>query len=328
MVRGNACQGLNHRKGETGRKGRRPLSVILGSLGLGLCLLAIAVPARAGQSSDDATQIERGRYLFAAGGCNACHTDKKNGGAMLGGGVALDTPFRRFYTPNISADPDHGIGRWSEADFLRALQQGIAPDGSYYYPAFPYTAYTKAKPEDLRAIRAYILSLPPAQTPNKPHDLHFPYNWRPLLGFWRRLNFKEGSWTENPAHDASWNRGAYLTEALGHCEECHTPRGWLGGLEHKLAFSGTAAAAGGIGKVPNITPDPQTGIGSWSKEQVMRVLKDGALPNFDYVGDGMGEVVSENTGKLTDADRAAIADYLMSLPPIRNDAAKATQADY
>jgi mono/diheme cytochrome c family protein len=286
------------------------------------------MPARADTSSDNATLVERGAYLFAAGGCNACHTDRKNGGALLGGGVALDTPFGRFYTPNISADPDHGIGRWSEADFLRALQQGIAPDGSYYYPAFPYTAYTKAKPEDLLAIRAYILSLPPAPTPNKPHELRFPYSWRPLVGFWRLINFKEGAWAENPARDASWNRGAYLTEALGHCEECHTPRGSLGGLEHKLAFSGTGTAAGGIGKVPNITPDPETGIGSWSKDQVVRVLKDGALPDFDYVGDGMGEVVSENTGKLTDADRAAIADYLMSLPPIRNDAAKATQPDY
>jgi len=148
------------------------------------------------------------------------------------------------------------------------------------------------------------------------------------LGVWRLMNFEEaGPWKDDPSHDASWNRGAYLTEALGHCAECHTPRGSLGGLERSLAYSGTAAGPLG-GKIPNITPDPQTGIGSWSKDQVVRVLKDGALPNFDYVGDGMGEVVSEDTSKLTDADRAAIVDYLLSLPPIRNDAAKATQPGY
>ncbi|HWA41601.1 MAG TPA: cytochrome c [Hypericibacter adhaerens] len=296
-------------------------------LGLALVLLSGAVPARA-DSAADADQVARGAYLFAAGGCGACHTDTKHGGAVLGGGVALDTPFGRFYTPNISADPDHGIGRWSETDFLRALQQGIAPDGRYYYPAFPYTAYSKARPEDLLAIRAYILSLPPVTAASKPHELSFPFSWRSLLGVWRVMNFTAGPvWTDDPGRDASWNRGGYLVEALGHCAECHTPRGMLGGLERDLAYSGTAAAPGG-GKVPNITPDPETGIGGWSKEQVIALLKDGALPDFDYVGDGMGEVVSENTSKLTDEDRAAMADYLMSLPPIRNDAAKATQPGY
>ena len=323
MVRNKACQGLNRRVAPAG--GIR--GAILAFFCLGFALLPLSAPAQA-DTTADADRIERGAYLFAAGGCGACHTDKKHGGAVLGGGVALDTPFGRFYTPNISADPEHGIGRWSEADFLRALQQGIAPDGSYYYPAFPYTSYTKAKPEDLLAIRAYILSLPPAPTANKPHELGFPFSWRALLGVWRFMNFEQGgAWADDPSRDASWNRGAYLTEALGHCAECHTPRGILGGLERSLAYSGSAPAPGG-GKVPNITPDPQTGIGSWSKEQVIHVLTDGALPNFDYIGAGMGEVVNENTSKLTDADRAAIADYLMSLPPIRNDAAKATQPGY
>ena len=323
MVRKKACQGLNRRIASAG--GIRGLAVAF--FCLALAGLAPSTAARA-DSAADAARMAQGAYLFAAAGCNACHTDKKHGGALLGGGVALDTPFGRFYTPNISADPEHGIGRWSEADFLRALQQGIAPDGSYYYPAFPYTSYTKAKPEDLLAIRAYILSLPPAPTPNKAHELSFPFSWRALLGIWRFMNFMPGpAWADDPSRDATWNRGAYLAEALGHCAECHTPRGMLGGLERDLAYSGTASAPG-IGKVPNITPDPQTGIGSWSKEQVIHVLTDGALPNFDYVGAGMGEVVSENTSKLTDADRAAIADYLLSLKPIRNDAAKATQPGY
>ena len=322
IVGKKACQGLNRPDAAGGRG-----TTIRALLCLALAFLPLWNPAWADDVAD-AAQIARGAYLFSAAGCNACHTDKKHGGAQLGGGLALDTPFGRFYTPNISADPEHGIGRWSEAEFLRALQQGIGPDGSYYYPAFPYTSYTRAKPEDLLAIRAYILSLPPTPTPNKPHELRFPFSWRALLGIWRFLNFTPGPvWVDYPGHDVAWNRGAYLTEALGHCAECHTPRGMLGGLERDLAYSGSTSALG-IGRVPNITPDPQSGIGSWSKEQVIRALSDGALPNFDYVGSGMGEVVGENTSKLTDADRAAIADYLLSLKPIRNEAAKATQPGY
>ncbi|MFZ5792784.1 MAG: c-type cytochrome [Pseudomonadota bacterium] len=288
-------------------------------------VLATLPSARADTAGPN--QIERGAYLFAAGGCAACHTDTKHGGTPLGGGVALDTPFGRFYTPNISADREHGIGAWSDRDFLRALHEGIAPDGRYYYPAFPYTSYTKASDEDLLAIKAYIFSLPSAPTVNRPHELSFPFGWRALLGIWRAMNFEPGRFAPDPAKSESWNRGAYLAEALGHCGECHTPRGFLGGFERDRAYAGTAKGPDG-GKVPDITSDPDTGIGRWSKDQIVHVLRDGALPDFDYVGGAMAAVVKENTSKLTDADRAAIADYLMSLPPIRNDAAKATQPGF
>jgi mono/diheme cytochrome c family protein len=288
-------------------------------------MAAVLASTAAGSAvAADAEQLARGAYVFAAAGCGYCHTDTKHGGAALAGGRALDTPFGRFYTPNITADPDTGIGRWSDADFLRALQEGIAPDGGYLYPAFPFTAYTKATEQDLLDLKAYIFSLPPVRAENKPHELVFPFGWRTLLGIWRGLNFEPARMAADASRSASWNRGAYLAEALGHCQECHTPRGMLGGLDRDAPYSGTPEGPDGT-KVPNITPDPETGIGHWSREQVVRVLTDGALPDFDYVGGLMTEVVRNSTSLLTAEDRAAVAEYLLSLPPVRNADARATQ---
>lgn len=296
-------------------RGCRILAALAGPLlGLGLASAAAADPA----------QLERGAHLFAAAGCAYCHTDTKNGGAMLAGGRALDTPFGRFHTPNITADPATGIGGWSDADFLRALREGIAPDGSYYYPAFPFTSYTHATDQDLLDIKAHIFSLPPVVAEDKPHELSFPFGWRALLAVWRGLNFEPQRFEPDAARSAGWNRGGYLVEALGHCQECHTPRGWLGGLDEDAAFSGTTDGPDG-GKVPNITPDEETGIGRWEADQVARVLADGALPDFDYVGGAMAEVVRNSTSRLTPEDRAAIAEYLLALPPIPNPDARATQ---
>jgi mono/diheme cytochrome c family protein len=286
--------------------------------------LVVAVATDAAADSADPARVAHGAYVLAAAGCAFCHTDTKNAGAPLAGGRALDTPFGTFYTPNITADPDTGIGRWSDADFLRALREGIAPDGSYFYPAFPYPSYARASEQDLLDLKAYIFSLPPVKAANKPHELDFPFSWRALLAVWRLLNFDPQPLVADPARSAAWNRGAYLVESLGHCEECHTPRGVLGGLEYDRAFSGTAEGPEG-GKIPNITPDPETGIGRWSAGQVARLLTDGALPDFDYVGSVMTEVVRDSTSRLTPEDRAAIAEYLLSRPPIRNPDAKATQ---
>jgi len=286
--------------------------------------LLVAATTNAVADGADPASVARGAYVFIAAGCGYCHTDTKNGGAALAGGRALDTPFGRFYTPNITADPDTGIGRWSDADFLRALREGIAPDGSYLYPAFPYTSYARASEQDLLDLRAYIFSLPPVSAANKPHELDFPFGWRRLLAVWRFLNFDPQPVVADPARTPGWNRGAYLVEALGHCQECHTPRGMLGGLEYDQALSGTTDGPEGA-KVPNITPDPETGIGGWSAGQLVRVLTDGALPDFDYVGSVMTEVVRNSTSRFTPEDRAAVAEYLLSLPPIRNPAARATQ---
>lgn len=289
-----------------------------------LAALLVAATTGAGAADADPAAVARGAYIFAAAGCGYCHTDTKNSGMPLAGGRALDTPFGRFYTPNITADPDTGIGRWSDADFLRALREGVAPDGSYLYPAFPYTSYAKATDQDLLDLKAYIFSLPPVGAANKPHELDFPFGWRSLLAVWRWLNFDPQPVVADPTRSAAWNRGAYLAEALGHCQECHTPRGLLGGLDYDQAFAGTSDGPDGA-KVPNITPDPETGIGGWSAAQVARVLTDGALPDFDYVGGAMTEVVRNSTSALSAEDRAAIAEYLLALPPIRNADARATR---
>jgi mono/diheme cytochrome c family protein len=240
----------------------------------------------------------------------------KNNGPLGAGGRALATPFGTFYGPNITPHPELGIGRWSEADFIRALREGTRPDGTHYFPVFPYTSYTRIADQDLRDLRAYIFSLPPVARPNRPHDVRFPFNLRFLLGFWRWLYFWPGAFRPDPARSAEINRGVYLVEALGHCEQCHTPRTALGGLDRDFYLAGTRRGPDGA-RVPNITPDPATGIGRWSPEDLMDLLSQGMTPDGDFVGATMAEVVRSSTSRLSEADRAAITAYLRSLPPIR-----------
>ena len=273
----------------------------------------------------DQAQIDRGAYVFAAADCAACHTDVKGKGPPLAGGRPLKTPFGIFYSPNITPDPDTGIGRWSDADFVNALRNGVAPDGGHLFPVFPYPSFTKMTDQDMLDLKAYLFSLPPVVHPNKEHDVDFPFGWRFTLGVWKMLNFDAGPYVPDPKQSAEWNRGAYLVQAVAHCGECHTPRGWLGGLEQSSAFSGTKDGPDGL-KVPNITPDKDTGVGSWSQSDLVRVLRTGQLPDGDFVGPGMGEVVENGTSKLTDADRQAIAVYLATVPPLTGEV-KATKPD-
>jgi mono/diheme cytochrome c family protein len=280
-----------------------------------LGLWAVALAPAAGRADEAA--VERGRYLMAAGGCYACHTDAKNKGEPLAGGTAIKTPFGTFYGPNITPDPTYGIGRWSDADFIRALREGIGPDGRHFFPAFPYPSFTKITDSDLKDLKAYIFSLKPVAKPSRPHDIGFPFNIRFLQVFWRWLYFTEGPFKADPTKPAEWNRGAYLVQALGHCGECHTPRTRLGGLETDRTMAGTFNAAENA-LIPNITLDPETGIGKWSEEDYLTAFKMGMLPDGDFIGSLMGPVVSEGTSKLTDSDLKAMVAYLRSLPPIRN----------
>ncbi len=265
----------------------------------------------------DAPDPARGKYLLAAGGCAACHTDKKNKGRPLAGGRALKTPFGVFFTPNITPDKKTGIGNWSDADFVRALRHGVAPDGSHYFPAFPYPSYTRMTERDMLDLKAYLFTLAPVVQANKPHQLKTPFGWRFLVGFWKTLYFTPGPLVPEPRKDDVWNRGAYLVRALGHCGECHTPRDALGGPKRGMELAGTDAGPEG-GVIPNITPDEETGIGRWSAGDIASLLESGLMPDADYVGGQMGEVVDENTGRLTDADRRAIVAYLRALDPVRN----------
>jgi len=297
-----------------------------GGLRLTALAPAAALACWAASAAADQAQIERGAYLFVAADCGPCHTNVEAKGPLLAGGRPLATPFGTFYSPNITPDPDTGIGRWTDADFIGALRHGVSPAGDHYFPAFPYPSFTGMTDQDILDLKAYLFSLPPVAQPNREHEIDVPYGWRFSVWFWKQLNFTEGPFAPDPAQNAEWNRGAYLVEALGHCGECHTPRGWLGGVDTAAAYSGNTEGPDGE-KVPNITPDPETGIGTWSPADIVRVLRTGQLPDGDFVGSIMGEVVDASTSKLTDADRQAIATYLATVPPVANPDARATKAE-
>ena len=281
-----------------------------------IAALTLFLSAGAAAAADEG-QLARGEYIYHAANCQSCHTDAKNKGALLAGGRPLETPFGTFYSPNITPDEETGIGGWSDQDFIAALREGRAPDGSHYFPVFPYTSYSGMTDEDMLDLKAYIDSLPAVQQENKAHEVDFPFGWRFLQGPWKWLNFTAGPFEPDPDRSEEWNRGAYLVEVLGHCQECHTPRGLLGGLDESLAFAGAKEGPDGE-PVPNITPDEATGIGNWRDNDLTFMFKTSLTPSGDAVGGGMGEVVQNSTRYLTDEDLKAIVTYLRSLEPIEN----------
>jgi mono/diheme cytochrome c family protein len=272
----------------------------------------------------DTAAVKRGEYLFNAGGCLGCHTDTKNNGVLLAGGRALGTPFGTFYGPNITPDIQYGLGRWSEADFIRAMRHGERPNGANLFPVFPYTSFTKIGDADLKDLWAYLRTVAPVAQPNREHDVGFPFNIRAGMTAWKWLNFTAGAFRPDPARPAEVNRGAYLVQALAHCGECHTPRNIMGGLDASRAYAGTPDGPEGE-RVPNITPHPETGIGKWSAGDLLDLLKQGMTPDGDFVGGSMGEVVRNTTGKLTDEDVRAVVAYLRTLPPIENAVPRKTR---
>ncbi len=279
-------------------------------------VLIAAAPALGGGGAAGG-DIKRGKYLFDAAGCAGCHTDKKGKGAFLAGGRELKTPFGVFYSPNITPDPNNGIGKWSDADFIRALRQGISPDGGHYFPVFPFPSYTGITDGDLTDIWAYIFTTTPVATPNRPHEVAAPFGWRFLLPVWKALYFTPGPFRPDPAENDEWNRGAYLVRALGHCGECHTPRNVMGAMRTDMTLAGTSQGPLG-GLIPNITPDKTTGIGRWPDGDLKELFQSGMLPDGDFVGSEMGEVIDQATSRMKDTDIKAMIQYLRSLPPVQN----------
>jgi mono/diheme cytochrome c family protein len=261
----------------------------------------------------DEDAIEQGEYLVRAGGCISCHTAA--GGQPFAGGRALATPFGTFYSPNITPDPETGIGRWTDAQFLRALREGVRPDGANYFPVFPYPSFTGISDSDALAIKAYLFSRPPVHQENKPHDVGWPFSWRPLQTGWKLLFFTPGPFQPSSEHSASYNRGAYLATALAHCGECHTPRNVFGAVRSGMRLAGTPDGPDGQ-LVPNITPDPGTGIGKWERDDVVELLRTGNTPEQNKVKDAMREAIENGLKYLSEADRAAIAEYLFAQPSI------------
>jgi mono/diheme cytochrome c family protein len=253
-----------------------------------------------------------GLTVFNAGGCSSCHAvPNQPDRTRLGGGLAIPSPFGTFYAPNISPDPSDGIGRWNEADFVTAVQKGTSPAGAHYFPAFPYPSYQHAKLEDVRDLFAYLKTLPPVTGRVRDHDVPFPFNVRRNVGIWKLLFMDGKPFKPDAARSAQWNRGAYLLNSFGHCAECHSPRNMLGGIIEKQRFAGGPNPEG-EGWVPNIT---QKGLVEWSVKDIAYFLETGQLPEGDNASGLMARVI-RNTSQLSAEDRAAMAEYLKSLPPV------------
>jgi mono/diheme cytochrome c family protein len=252
------------------------------------------------------------------GSCVTCHTDQKNGGAFLAGGRPLATPFGTFYPPNLTPDPGTGIGGWTTGEFVQAMTEGVSPAGYDYYPAFPYTSYTNMTIQDLADLKAYLDTVKPVANPVRPHELNFPFGFRALLKPWKAMFFRAHGIEPDPSRSEAWNRGNYLVNGPGHCGECHTPRNQLGASDDSRKLAGTRDGPDGK-PVPNITPHAPDGIGAWSPSDVTFALQTGILPDGDALGGAMGDVISDDTSHLTPEDRAAIAEYLLSLEPLANE---------
>jgi mono/diheme cytochrome c family protein len=253
-----------------------------------------------------------GIVVFNAGGCASCHAVPNQPDRLkLGGGLAIPSPFGTFYAPNISPDEKDGIGRWTEAEFVTAVTRGVSPGGTHYFPAFPYTSYAHAKVEDIRDLFAYLKTLSPVSGKVRDHDLPFPFNIRRNVGIWKLLFFDSTPFAPDASRSAQWNRGAYLMNSLGHCAECHSPRNFLGGIIKAQRFAGGPNPEG-EGWVPNIT---QKGLAEWSVKDIDYFLETGQTPDGDSAGGSMVRVI-KNTSQLPASDRAAIAEYLKSLPPV------------
>jgi mono/diheme cytochrome c family protein len=261
---------------------------------------------------------KRGEYLSKAAGCVGCHTKDKKGATPYAGGRALKTPFGTFYGPNITPHPQAGIGKWTEANFVQAIRHGKRPDGANYFPAFPFPSFTGITDADLRDLWAYLRTLPASARQSRPHDVGFPYNVRFLVTFWRWLYFTAGPFSPDPNLSNIQARGSYLTTALGHCGECHTPRNFMGGPQRDRLLAG---GKGPEGKdIPNLTPAALKE--NWNDKDLADFLSSGRTPDGDVPAEPMGEVIRNTTGQLTATDLAAMVAYLRTLPAIADDTKK------
>lgn len=258
-----------------------------------------------------ASLVERGRYLARAADCASCHT--KPDGQPFAGGRAFVLPFGTLYSTNITPEAETGIGAYTDADFLRAVHQGIARDGTRLYPAMPFASYTYLTDADALAIKAYLFSLPPVQSARTTDSLRFPFNQRWLMSIWSALFNPDRRFQANGSRSAEWNRGAYLAEALGHCGECHTPRNLFQALDNRRKFSGARQAGW---RSYNLTPDPQGGVGAWSREELTRFIARGHASGHGSAGGPMGEAVDTSLQHLTPADIQALVTYISSVPAV------------
>ncbi len=260
-----------------------------------------------------------GELVFYAGGCGSCHAEKgakKEKKKLLGGRHALNTPFGTFYAPNISPDKENGIGNWTGARFANAMMRGVSPDGSHYYPAFPFTSYARMSVDDVADLWAYMKTLEPVDVSNLEHELPLPFKLRRGLGLWKLLFLSDEPIVAIDESNEQLVRGRYLTEGPGHCGECHTPR-WLAGGIKKSKWLAGGPTPEGKGNIPNITPH-KSGIGEWTVSDIAYSLESGFTPSFDSFGSSMVSV-QENMAQLPASDRDAIAAYLKVVTAIASE---------
>jgi mono/diheme cytochrome c family protein len=267
--------------------------------------------------------VSRGQYIFAvAGGC-ACHTVPKE--TPHGGGRAFPIPLGTVYSTNITQDKDTGLGGWSDQQIIDAIVRGVRRDGSRSLPVMPYEKYSGMAQEDLKALVAYLRTLKPIKKATPELKTKAPFVRS--LGTWAYLK-AFGRFSSSPAQapKSGVDRGRYLTEHVALCGDCHTPRNSLGVPKQSMYMAGAGQDIGPLGEgVPNITPDKETGIGSWKREEIAELLLTGTKPDFDNVQGLMYEVIQgtpHGYKDMTKEDALAIADYLRSIPPIVNKIGK------
>ena len=292
--------------------------IMLGAAGslLGLAALVWLLNTRdepdltspATTTAPDSAMVQRGAYLARAGNCMTCHTAR--GGASYAGGRGIVTPFGTVYTSNLTPHNATGIGSWSPAHFWRAMHNGRSKDGRLLYPAFPYTNYTQITREDSDALLAYLKSLTPVAQANQAHALRFPYQSQAALAVWRALYFSPGTYKPDATRNAAWNRGAYLVNGLGHCSACHTARNALGATDGLNLAGGLIPIQNWY--APSLTSPHEAGVGDWSEQDIVRLLKDGVSPRAAVNGP-MTEVVLGSTQYLNQQDLSAMAQFLKSL---------------
>lgn len=256
--------------------------------------------------------VTRGKYLTQAADCQVCHT--REGGQPYAGGLAIKTPFGVLYSPNITADRETGIGTWTDADFVRAVHEGIAKDGERLYPAFPYESYTLMTDDDARAIKAYLFSLPPVRALPPPDSIRFPFNQRWLMAIWSAFYNPSRRFQPHEDRSPEWNRGAYLVEALAHCGDCHTQRNLAQALDNRRKFGGTMIPGW---RAYNITADQVSGVGGWSDAELAQYLHAGYALGHGPAAGPMAEEIDASSSMLVPADIRAIVAYLRSIPAVR-----------
>lgn len=299
----------------------RGLSSRLGAvLHGGFLWIALAAQSGVGQTSatdlllHDTDPAIRGAYLFQSAGCPVCHTDIVRGGPHLAGGRTLYTDYGTLFVPNISSDPDFGIGAWTEADFFRAMRDGRRRDGTALLPICPYPSYTRMTDRDLQDLWTHLSAQPPVPQPNRPHQLDAVAGTRLATAAWQTLFLEKGPVPDAPDRSTLWNRGRYLTLGVARCNACHTPRGWFGEPDHARELAGTID--GPIGdRPPNLTPH-RWALGPWSEGDIYYYLAFGIRPDGTFTDGLMEEVITHSTAHLTPVDRRAIVMFLKLLPPV------------